>query len=208
MYSEKKDFSRSKVFSRSLDAAKLNSNFSQIARCLLPSAPSSRPIDQDRFRRWERSAWEQTVMCNQAVGLSRCLTKVQESMVTQLKTLHSENCKVKSSNRLQHTIDELDYLVTYNSITQAMAHTMQDLSEGIFINMANLTLACRDSITGLSQSWNQTGYPHCPAECSTTHALSVSGSARPQLISRNQPRVLSTINDNYCVKSAYCGCYR
>ena len=51
-----------------------------------------------------------------------------------------------SSGRSQHAVDELDCLVTFNrSITQAMACTMQDLSEGIFINMANLTLALRDS---------------------------------------------------------------
>ena len=41
-------------------------------------------------------------------------------------------------------IDELDYLVTFNrSISQA--RTMQDLSEGVFISMANFTLARRDS---------------------------------------------------------------
>ena len=43
-------------------------------------------------------------------------------------------------------VDELEYLMTFNrSITQAMIRTMQDLSEGIFINMANLTLARCDS---------------------------------------------------------------
>ena len=42
--------------------------------------------------------------------------------------------------------EELDYLITFNrSITQAMACTMQDSSNGVFINMANLTLAHRDS---------------------------------------------------------------
>ena len=36
--------------------------------------------------------------------------------------------------------------MTFNrSISQALARTMQDLSEGIFISMANFTLACRDS---------------------------------------------------------------
>ena len=41
---------------------------------------------------------------------------------------------------------ELDYLIIFNrSITRAMACTMQDLSDGVFINVANLTLARRDS---------------------------------------------------------------
>ena len=76
-------------------------------------------------------------MCNQAAGLSRCLTKVQDVMVTQL-----DKGKGKTPGRSRQTVDELDYLVTFNrSITQAMARTMQDLSEGVFVNMANLTLA-------------------------------------------------------------------
>ena len=85
-------------------------------------------------------------MCNQAAGPSWCLTKVQDAMVAQLKTLHSDKGTGKASGKLQHAVDELDYMVTFNrSITQAMARTMQDLPEGIFINMANLTLARSDS---------------------------------------------------------------
>ena len=43
-------------------------------------------------------------------------------------------------------VEELEYLVTFNwSISQAMQHTMQDFSEGVFISMSNLTLARRDS---------------------------------------------------------------
>ena len=83
-------------------------------------------------------------MCNQAAGLSRCITKVQDTIVAQLKTLHMDKGKDKASGRSQHAVDELEYLVTFNrSITQAMARTMQELLEGIFINMANLTLARR-----------------------------------------------------------------
>ena len=83
-------------------------------------------------------------MCNQAAGLSRCLTQVQDEMCIQLKNLHSD--KGKSSERTQQAADELEYLLTFNcSITQAMARTMQDLSEGVFISVANFTLARRDS---------------------------------------------------------------
>ena len=46
----------------------------------------------------------------------------------------------------RRTVDELEYLVTFNrSISQAMARTMQDLSEDMFISVANFTLARRDS---------------------------------------------------------------
>ena len=85
-------------------------------------------------------------MCNKAAGLSRCLIKVQVAMVTQLQTLQLDKGKGKAPGRSQQAVDELDYLVTFNrSITQAMARTMQDLSEGVFVNMANFTLARRDS---------------------------------------------------------------
>ena len=90
-------------------------------------------------------------MCNQDAKLSQCLTKVQESMVAQLKDLHTEKGKGKSFVRSQHAVDELLHLVTFNRRTiQAMARTMQDLSEGIFVNIANLTLACRDSYLELN----------------------------------------------------------
>ena len=67
-------------------------------------------------------------MCNQAAGLSRCLTRVQDAMSSQLKTLHLDSTKGKLSERMKNAVDELDYLVTFNrSISQAMARTMQDL---------------------------------------------------------------------------------
>ena len=67
-------------------------------------------------------------------------------MGKQFKEIQSVMSKGKSSSKLHQTADELDYLVTFNqSITQAMDHTVQDLSDGVFINVANLTLARRDS---------------------------------------------------------------
>ena len=66
-------------------------------------------------------------------------------MATQLKTLRLDS-KGKSSDKKKQAVNELGYLTTFNqSISQAMARTMQDLSEGVFINMANFTLARRDS---------------------------------------------------------------
>ena len=127
------------------DPAKLNHSFSRVARRNMPSAPPPRAFSQDLLRRWERAAREQTVMCNQAAGLSRCLTRVQDSMNIQIKTL-SLDSKGKSSEKARQAVSELEYLTTFNwSISQAMARTMQDLSEAVFINMANFTLARRDS---------------------------------------------------------------
>ena len=146
MQAVKKDASNQAVGDWSPEPAKLNSMFSRVARRSLPSAPASRTFSQDTLRRWERSFREQSVMCNHAAGLSRCLTKVQDSMVTQLKSLRFDSSKGKSAEKQQQAVEELEYLVTFNrSISQAMQRTMQDLSEGVFISMANLTLARRDS---------------------------------------------------------------
>ena len=146
MHTNKKDASTSKVLYWSSDPAKLNSAFSRVARHSLPCAPASRFINQDTLSHWERSAREQTYMCNQAAGLSRCLTKVQDAMVTQLRTLQLDKGKGKAPGRSQEAVDELDYLLTFNrSITQAMGRTMQDLSEGVFVNMASFSLARWDS---------------------------------------------------------------
>ena len=68
---------------------------------------------------------------------------VQDFMVTHLKTLRVDKTKGKAAERTQQAVEDL---VTFNrSISQAMQRTMQDLSEGVFISMANLTLAGRDS---------------------------------------------------------------
>ena len=128
------------------EPARLNSSFPRIAGRSLPSAPASRPVSQDTLRKWEQAARDQTYMCNQAAAFSRCLTKVQENMPNQLKIIQGITAKGKSSNKLTQAADELDFLVTSNrSITQAMARIMQDLSDGVFVNVANFTLARRDS---------------------------------------------------------------
>ena len=138
MQAVKKDGSTQAVCDWSPVPAKLNSMFSRVARQSLPSAPASRTFSQDTLRRWQKSFREH------AAGLSRCLTKVQDFKVTQLKSLWLDSSKGKSAERTQQAVEE--YLVTFNqSISQAMQRTIQDLSEGVFISMANLNLARRDS---------------------------------------------------------------
>ena len=77
MHAEK-DSESTTVRTWSPDPAKLNHSFSRVARRNLPTAPPSRAFSQELLRRWERAAREQTIMCNQAVGLPRCLTRVQD----------------------------------------------------------------------------------------------------------------------------------
>ena len=110
MHTEKKDCDNTTVCSWSLEPAKLNSSFSRVARCSLPTAPPYWALSQDMLRHWERTAREQTVMCNQAAGLSRCLTRVQDAISSQLKTLHLDKTKGKSSERMKQPVDELIWL--------------------------------------------------------------------------------------------------
>ena len=84
-------------------------------------------------------------------------------MASQLKIIQGDKSKGKSTSKVHQALEELDFLVTFNrSITQAMARTMQDLSDGVFINIANFTLT---QLSGLYQSWHQTGHPECSQDC-------------------------------------------
>ena len=62
----------------STDSSKLNSGYLRIARQtgIATSPPQSRTISQDTLRKWEKSARESSVICNQAAGFNRCLMKV------------------------------------------------------------------------------------------------------------------------------------
>ena len=53
---------------------------------------------------------------------------------------------MKSDDKVTKTTDVLQYLMDFNAIiSQAIAKTMEHLSDFIFVSMANLTLARRDS---------------------------------------------------------------
>ena len=67
-------------------------------------------------------------------------------MQVQLRKIQSEQSKGKSSEKTSSATDELEYVMNFNSsITQCMAETMEHLSEFVFINVANMTLARRDA---------------------------------------------------------------
>ena len=63
------------VSSWSTESSKLNNCYSRIARQsgLTSTPPASRRISQEALRRWEKSAREATVICNQGASFNRCL---------------------------------------------------------------------------------------------------------------------------------------
>ena len=119
----------------------------RIARysALSSPAPVSRFIAQDTLRKWEKSAREATYMCNQVAGLSRCLSKVQLDITSQLKIIKGEHSKGKSADKAGSATEELQHLMHFNaSIFQCMVKTMEHLSDFAFVSMYNFTLARRD----------------------------------------------------------------
>ena len=85
------------------------------------------------------------MISNQAAGFNLCLLKVQQGMQQQLKAIRTEG-KGKSASKVATASDELQYLMYFNaSISQALAKTMEHLSDFVFVSMANLTLIRRDS---------------------------------------------------------------
>ena len=126
------------------DASKVNSTYSRIARAAgIASTPlASRQISQDNLRWWEKSAREASTICNQAAGFNRCLYRVQDNMQAQLKVIRTDLIKGKSSTKVSGAADELQFLMNFNSsITQAMAKTLEHLSNFVFVTVANTTLA-------------------------------------------------------------------
>ena len=49
-------------------------------------------------------------MCNQAAGFSRCLSKVQQDLSSQLKIIQAEHSKEKSADNVGSATEELQYL--------------------------------------------------------------------------------------------------
>ena len=137
----------SSVTSWHTGSTKLNGSFGRISRKagMTSTPPASRRISQDTLRKWEKSAREASVICNQSASFNRCLFKVQQEMQAQLKTIRGE-VKGKASKKVSEASDELQFLMNFNnSITQAAAKAMEHLTDFVFVTMGNVTLARRDS---------------------------------------------------------------
>ena len=147
-YSEHKRDIAETVSSWNTDSSKLNSAYLRIARQagITSSPPQSRTISRETLRKWEKTARESSVICNQAAGFNRCLLKVQPKMQSQQKAEIRVEHKRKSAAKLSAATEELQFLMDFNSsICQAMAKTMEHLTDFVFVNMANATLLRRDS---------------------------------------------------------------
>ena len=126
---------------------RLNSTYLHIAKqaSIASAPPMSRQISQETLRKWERSGREASVICNQSAGFNRCLLKIQQNMNTQLRAIKVES-KGKAPSKSSSAVNELQFLLDFNaSVCQAMAKSMEHLTEFVFVTMANNTLLRRDS---------------------------------------------------------------
>ena len=116
MHSEPKKDSSSAVKTWNTGSSRINSTYLRIARQagIASNPPLSRPISQENLRKWERSARESSIICNQAAGFNHCLLKVQQNMQTQLRTIRTES-KGKTANKISAATDELQFLLHFNS---------------------------------------------------------------------------------------------
>ena len=82
----------SSVTSWHTGSTRLNGSFGRISRKagMTSTPPASRRISQDTLRKWEKSAREASVICNQSASFNRCLLQVQQEMQAQFKTIHGE----------------------------------------------------------------------------------------------------------------------
>ena len=147
LHTDPKKDSSDTVSSWNTNSSRLNSTYLRIARQagIATNPPLPRPISQESLRKLEKSARESSVICNQAAGFNRCLLKIQKKMQSQLKDICVES-KGKSAAKASAAVDELQYLLDFNSrVCQAMAKSMEHLTDFVFINLANTTLLKRDS---------------------------------------------------------------
>ena len=116
LHSEAKKDSSSTVKSWGTSSSRINSTYLRIARQagIASNPPLSRPISQENLRKWERSARESSIICNQAAGFNRCLLKVQQNMQGKLKTIRTES-KGKTASRVSSAADELQFLLDFNA---------------------------------------------------------------------------------------------
>ena len=113
------------------DAAKLNSAFPRICN---PAVANSHPPSRPTLRKWEKAAKETSYVCNQSAGFNRCITKIQDTVQENLKSLQNELSKGKSSAKAQTALDELQYLASFNrNVSCAMGKFLQHLSDFIFV---------------------------------------------------------------------------
>ena len=86
VHAEPKKDSSSAVKTWNTGSSHINSTYFRITRQagIASNPPLSRPISQENLRKWEKSARESSINCNQAAGFNHCLLKIQQNMQTQL----------------------------------------------------------------------------------------------------------------------------
>ena len=97
---------------------------------------------------WEDRARKASHVGNQAAGFTRCLAEVQIKLGEQVKLLKDTIGKGKKAPPTDAVaiIEEIQYLVSFNqAISGNLARAVSDMTGGILVDLANITLVRRDS---------------------------------------------------------------
>ena len=74
--------------------------------------PPCHLLPQERACKWEKSATETYYFCNQAAGFQCCVTKLQQDIQMNIKTL--EQAKGKSSKTAKKVLNEIRDLMAFS----------------------------------------------------------------------------------------------
>ena len=130
----------------SQEAQRLNSTYHRLCRPGSSASPGSLSVSQDNLRRWERQHRDQTVIINQTAGIVRGQSVMKDKTDSLIKTLTSELDRYALPDKIADTLSDLTTALEFNyQLTSAISGGLQDLSDGIFVNLANTVLMRRDS---------------------------------------------------------------
>ena len=110
------------------------------------TGPPSRPISQEYFRQWERSAREDSYIINHATGFNRCSTELQDRMLQNIALLCSRLNKGKAPKEVSSALRDLrDFMAFHQWVSVAMGMALQHLADSLFVHLSNLVLLKRDA---------------------------------------------------------------
>ena len=96
--------------------------------------------------RWERQHRDQSVIINQTAGIVRGQDYMKTKVDSLFKTLHKELEPYALPQKVSDTLTDIVTALEFNyQLTTAVSGSLQDLSDGVFTNLANTVLMRRDS---------------------------------------------------------------
>ena len=152
--------------------SRLNSSYCRIARQtgLSSTPPTLCHISQENLRKWENSASEATVVCNQAASFNKCLFKVQQDM--QFQAVKAQ-ARVLQRSYLPLVNCNTSWIPTPTSPKQWQKPW--STSQILFLFNGELNSSQEGLLSETCKDRHQAGYLGHTQDCSTSSWYSVPG---------------------------------